>query len=43
MKEFLFEVGKVAQECCRVLKKDKFCAVLMGDMCKKGMVQPLAF
>lgn len=43
MKDFLFEIGKVAQECHRVLKKDKFCAVLMGDMRKKGMVQPLAF
>ena len=43
MKDFLFEMGKVAQEFYRVLKKDKFCAVLMGDMRKKGMVQPLAF
>lgn len=43
MKDFLFEIGKVAQECYRVLKQDKFCAVLMGDMRKKGMVQPLAF
>lgn len=43
MKEFLFEIGKVADECYRVLKKDKFCAVLMGDTRKKGMVQPLAF
>ena len=43
MKDFLFEIGKVAEECYRVLKKDKFCAILMGDMRKKGMVQPLAF
>ncbi|MGN0818701.1 MAG: TRM11 family SAM-dependent methyltransferase [Candidatus Coproplasma sp.] len=43
MKEFLFEIGKVASECYRVLKEDKFCAVLMGDTRKKGMVQPLAF
>ena len=43
MKDFLFEMGKVAQEFHRVLKKDKFCAILMGDMRKKGMVQPLAF
>lgn len=42
-KVFLFEIGKVAEECYRVLKKDKFCAVLMGDTRKKGMVQPLAF
>ena len=43
MKDFLFEIGKVAEECYRVLKKDKFCAILMGDTRKKGMVQPLAF
>ena len=43
MKDFLFEIGKVAEECYRVLKKDKFCVILMGDMSKKGMVQPLAF
>lgn len=40
---FLAEMGNVADECYRVLKRDKFCAVLMGDTRKKGMVQPLAF
>ena len=43
IKQYLSEIGKVADECYRVLKKGKFCAVLMGDMRKKGMVQPLAF
>ena len=43
MKSFLMEIGKVAEESFRVLKKDKFCAILMGDTRKKGMVQPLAF
>ncbi len=43
IKSFLLEMGKVADECYRVLKKDKFCAILMGDTRKKGMVQPLAF
>lgn len=43
IKEFLFEMGKVADELFRVLKKGKFCAILMGDMRKQGMVQPLAF
>lgn len=43
MKEFLPEINKAAEESFRVLKKDKFCAVLMGDTRKKGMVQPLAF
>ena len=42
-KAFLPEIYKVAQESFRVLKKDKYCAVLMGDTRKKGMVQPLAF
>lgn len=43
IKPFLAEMGTVATECYRVLKKDKFCAILMGDTRKKGMVQPLAF
>lgn len=43
MKDFLSEIYKVAKESFRVLKKDKFCAILMGDTRKKGMVQPLAF
>lgn len=43
IKPFLTEMGIVAEECYRVLKKDKFCAILMGDTRKKGMVQPLAF
>ena len=43
IKDFLFEMSKVAEELYRVLKKGKFCAILMGDMRKKGMVQPLAF
>lgn len=43
IKPFLSEIGKVAEESYRVLKKDRFCAILMGDTRKKGMVQPLAF
>lgn len=43
MKDFLKEIYKVATESYRVLKKEKFCAILMGDIRKKGMVQPLAF
>lgn len=43
IKPFLTEIGKVADECYRVLKKGKFCAILMGDTRKQGMVQPLAF
>ncbi len=43
IKSFLMEIGKVAKESFRVLKKGKFCAILMGDTRKNGMVQPLAF
>lgn len=41
--EFLNEMDGVASESYRVLKKGKYCAILMGDICKKGMVQSLAF
>lgn len=43
IKPFMLEIGKVADESYRILKKNKFCAILMGDTRKKGMVQPLAF
>ena len=42
-KDFLVEIEKVAKECYRVLKKDRFCAIVMGDTRKNGMVQPLGF
>lgn len=41
--EFLEEMKKVASESYRVLKKDKFCAVLMGDTRKNGHMIPLSF
>lgn len=40
---FLEEMNKVVRECYRVLKKEKFCAILMGDIRKKGHVIPLSF
>ena len=43
VKEFLEEMKKVAYESYRVLKKDKFCAVLMGDTRKKGHMIPMSF
>ena len=43
VKDFLKEMEKVASECHRVLKKDKFCAVLMGDTRKKGCMIPMSF
>lgn len=41
--QFLEEMKKVAAESYRVLKKDKFCAVLMGDTRQKGHVIPMSF
>jgi DNA modification methylase len=42
-KEFLQQMHYAAKEAYRVLKKDKFCAILMGDTRQKGHVIPLAF
>ena len=42
-KDFLLGMKAVASECFRVLKKEKFCAVLMGDTRKKGCVIPMGF
>lgn len=43
VKEFLVEMEKVAEESYRVLKKGKFCAILMGDTRQKGHVIPMSF
>ena len=43
VKDFLEEMKKVAAESFRVLKKDKFCAVLMGDTRQKGHMVPMSF
>lgn len=43
VKEFLVEMEKVAKESYRVLKKGKFCAILMGDTRQKGHVIPMSF
>ncbi len=40
---FLQEMEKVAVESYRVLKQDKFCAILMGDTRQKGHVVPMSF
>lgn len=40
---FLNEMKKVAEEAYRVLKKDKMCAVMIGDVRKHGKVIPLGF
>ena len=41
--QFLEEMKSVANECYRVLKKDKFCAILMGDTRQKGCMIPMSF
>lgn len=41
--DFLREMNKVAIESYRVLKKNKFCAILMGDTRKNGHIVPLSF
>lgn len=41
--DFLKEMKYVSDECYRVLKKDKFCAILMGDTRKQGHMIPLSF
>ena len=43
VKEFLEEMRKVASEGYRVLKKGKYCAILMGDTRQKGHMIPLSF
>ncbi|WP_165079269.1 MULTISPECIES: DNA methyltransferase [unclassified Desulfovibrio] len=42
-KAFMDEMKKVAAECYRVLKTEKFCCLLMGDTRKKGHMIPMAF
>ncbi len=40
---FLQKMKKVADEAYRVLKKQKMCAIMIGDMRKQGKVVPLGF
>lgn len=43
VKNFIEEMKIVAAESYRVLKKDKFCAILMGDTREKGHMIPMSF
>jgi DNA modification methylase len=43
IKDFLEEMKIVAAESYRVLKKNKFCAILMGDTRQKGHMIPMSF
>lgn len=42
-KEYLQEMKKVAEEAFRVLKKDKVCAILIGDTRKHNHYVPIAY
>jgi len=43
LNKFCDEIEKVAKEFYRVLKKGKFCSILIGDTRRNKMYQPLAF
>lgn len=43
VRDFLEAMKPVAAECFRVLKKGRFCAVLMGDTRQKGCMVPMSF
>ena len=43
VEKFLIEIDKVAKELFRVLKENKFCAILIGDTRKRGHYIPLSF
>lgn len=43
IEKFLNEMKKVAFESYRILKKGKICAIMMGDIRRKGNVVPLGF
>ena len=43
VKDFIEAMKPVATESYRVLKDDKYCAILIGDTRKKGRVVPLGF
>lgn len=43
IEDFTRQIGLVAKELYRVLKKDKFCAILIGDTRRNKMYQPLAY
>lgn len=43
LQEFLNQMNLFSQECFRILKKDKICSVLIGDIRKNKNVIPLGF
>lgn len=43
LNEFLNQINLFSKECFRILKKGKFCSILIGDIRKNGNVIPLGF
>lgn len=43
IEDFLYNMDIVAREHYRVLKNNKYCAIMMGDIRKNGSVYPLGF
>lgn len=43
IEEFLDKIHMVAKESYRVLKNNKYCAIMMGDIRKNGCIYPLGF
>lgn len=41
--DFNNQISLVAKECLRVLKKNKYCAILIGDARKNGFIEPISF
>lgn len=43
LNDFFVQINLFSKECFRVLKKGKFCSILIGDIRKQGNVIPLGF
>ncbi len=43
MDEYYLAMEKVARECFRVLKREKYCAILIGDTRRNGFIVPIGF
>ncbi|MEG1058613.1 MAG: hypothetical protein RSD14_02915 [Clostridia bacterium] len=43
LQSFLNQIKLFSKECFRILKKEKVCSILIGDIRKKGNVIPLGF
>lgn len=43
IRDYYASIVMVANEAFRVLRKDKFCAIIVGDIRKNGYIEPLGF